>query len=73
MSIEKSNDLIGNQNRNLPVCIMGHQRTALPRMQNYIFVSEQKDWHWDSRRGIINQVHALDFYLEGNVHPVFTP
>jgi hypothetical protein len=31
MSIEKSNDLIGNQTRELPACSIGPHLTTLPR------------------------------------------
>jgi hypothetical protein len=35
-SIEKSNDLIGNQTRDLPVCGIVPQSTTLSRALNYI-------------------------------------
>jgi hypothetical protein len=38
MSIEKSNDLIGNRTRYRPVCSMVPQPTTLPRAPSFIIV-----------------------------------
>jgi hypothetical protein len=41
-------------------------------MQKYIFMSEQKDYQWGLRRGIINQLYVPDFYLEGNTSSIYS-